>query len=127
MRTFLAPILLACVVSGCGIAYKQPIYQGSLVQENAVTQLQAGMHKQQVMGLLGSPSIADPFHHQRWDYTASLRSGRMGRTEVKNLTLWFENDRLTRWEGDYFPEQNKALVDDVRRAFGPNLPRERRR
>lgn len=124
MRKLLIPLVLAGAVAGCGIVYKQPIYQGSLLEESAVEQLQAGMDKQQVMGLLGSPSIADPFHHQRWDYTASQRTGRLGRTEVKDLTLWFENDRLVRWEGEYFPEQDEALAAEVRRVFGPNLPRE---
>ncbi|WP_407351668.1 outer membrane protein assembly factor BamE [Luteimonas sp. R10] len=124
MRKLLLPLLLASAVAGCGIVYKQPIYQGSLLEESAVEQLQAGMDKQQVMALLGSPSIADPFHQQRWDYTASQRTGRLGRTEVKNLTVWFENDALTRWEGEYFPEQDEALAGEMRRVFG-NLPRER--
>ena len=79
----------------------------------------------QALGLLGTPSIADPFHQDRWDYTASERTGRRGAAEVKNLTLWFENDALARWEGDYFPERDAELVNEVRRAFGPNLPRER--
>lgn len=125
MRKLIVPALAALLVTGCGIAYRQPIYQGSLLQESAVEQLQAGMAKQQVLGLLGTPSVADPFHHDRWDYTASQRLGRRGHVETKNLTLWFENDALARWEGDYFPERDAELVNDVRRAFGPNLPRER--
>lgn len=125
MRKLLLPLVLASAVAGCGIIYKQPIYQGSLLEESAVEQLQAGMDKQQVMALLGSPSIADPFHQQRWDYTASQRTGRRGRTEIKNLTLWFESDTLARWDGEYFPEQDEALAAEVRRVFGPNLPRDR--
>ena len=66
---------IAMVTSGCGILYKQPIYQGNLLEKANVDQLQAGMSKQQVTLLLGSPSIADPFHHDRWDYTASQRVG----------------------------------------------------
>lgn len=125
MRKFLIPVLLAGTMAGCGIVYKQPIYQGSLLEESAVEQLQAGMDKQQVTALLGSPSIADPFHQQRWDYTASQRTGRLARTEIKNLTLWFENDALVRWDGEYFPEQDEVLVTEVRRVFGPNLARDR--
>src|SRR3546814_19018803 len=79
------------------------------------------MSKQQVIGLLGSPSIADPFHNQRWDYTATQRTGRTGHIERKNLVLYFENDTLARWDGDYFPEQDEQLTKDLRRAFGPNL------
>ena len=120
-----AAIAASLALAGCGILYKQPIYQGSLVEPEAVEQLQAGMSKQQVVGLLGTPSIADPFHHQRWDYTATQRNNRLGRTDIKNLTLWFESDRLTRWEGEYFPEQNEELAAEMRK-FG-NLPRERGR
>ncbi|HXH01651.1 MAG TPA: outer membrane protein assembly factor BamE, partial [Xanthomonadaceae bacterium] len=75
-------------------------------------------------GLLGSPSIADPFHAQRWDYVASQRLGRRGRTESKTFTVWFEGDAATRWEGDYFPEQDAQLAKNVSRQFGPNLKKD---
>jgi outer membrane protein assembly factor BamE len=117
--------LVAAVTTGCGILYKQPIYQGNLIEQSAVEQLQEGMDKQQVVTLLGTPSITDPFHHQRWDYTATQRTDRRGTTEVKNLTLWFDNDSLSRWEGEYFPEQDKELSERMRR-FG-NLPKEKGR
>ena len=115
--------LVALATAGCGLLYKQPIYQGNLIEKSAIDQLQVGMDKQQVMTLLGSPSIADPFHHQRWDYTSTQRTNRRGHTEVKNMTLWFENDKLSKWEGDYFAEQDKELADRMRR-FG-NLPKEK--
>mgnify|MGYP003602886212 CR=1 FL=1 len=120
-----AAAALALVVSGCGVLYKQPIYQGNLIDKAATDQLQAGMSKQQVVGLLGTPSIADPFHHERWDYTASQRDGRLGHTQVKDLTLWFEGDTLNRWEGEYFPEQDEALAKRMGR-FG-NLPKEKKK
>jgi outer membrane protein assembly factor BamE len=124
--TLLALLLvLSSLTAGCGILYKQPIYQGNLIDKAAADQLQVGMAKQQVLGLLGSPSIADPFHQQRWDYTASERVNRRGTTAVKNLTLWFENDALAKWEGEYFAEQDLALAQKMRR-FG-NLPKEDKR
>lgn len=116
---------LALAVSGCGILYKQPIYQGNLIDKAAADQLQAGMNKQQVVNLIGTPSISDPFHHDRWDYTASERDGRMGHVQVKDLTLWFEGDSLTRWEGEYFPEQDEALSKRMGR-FG-NLPKDKKK
>jgi outer membrane protein assembly factor BamE len=73
------------------------------------------------MTLLGSPSVADPFHHDRWDYVATQRTGRVGSTEIKDLTLYFENEQLARWEGEYFPEQDKELATEMRSRFG-NLP-----
>lgn len=120
-RPLLAAIV-ALLVAGCGLLYKQPIHQGNLIEKAAADQLQVGMSKQQVTALIGSPSIADPFHQQRWDYTTTQRTGRRAHTEVKNLTLWFENDALTKWEGEYFPEQDEALAAQMRR-FG-NLPKE---
>ncbi len=116
--------LLASATAGCGILYKQPIYQGNLLEKAQVDQLQAGMSKQQVDALIGSPSIADPFHHDRWDYTATERTDRRGTTQVKNMTLWFENDALAKWEGEYFPEQDQELARFVTRKFGPNLARD---
>lgn len=120
----LLPILLAVLfASGCGVLYRQPIYQGNLLDKAAVDQLQAGMDKRQVMTLMGTPSIRDPFHRDRWDYAASRRTGRSGATEVKTMTLWFENDALAKWEGEYFPEQDSELAKTMAR-FG-NLAKDK--
>ena len=127
MSKFLLALLVALAVSGCGIVYKQPIYQGNLIEQTAVDQLQAGMDKQQVLTLLGTPSITDPFHQQSWDYTSTQRTNRRGTVEIKNLTLFFDNDALVSWEGEYFPEQDKELADSTVRKFGPNLHREKNR
>ncbi|RPE81606.1 outer membrane protein assembly factor BamE [Vulcaniibacterium tengchongense] len=120
----LLALSVALLTGGCGILYKQPIYQGNLLEKANVEQLQPGLSKQQVVALLGTPSIADPFHHDRWDYTASQRTDRRGRTEVKNLTLWFEGDTLARWEGEYFPEQDEQLAKAAPKQFGRNLPKD---
>ena len=125
MRKFLLVAFLAVAASGCGILYKQPIYQGNLIEKTAADQLQVGMSKQQVETLIGTPSIQDPFHHNRWDYTASERTNRRGTVEVKNLTLWFENDALVKWEGSYFPEQDDELSRRMAR-FG-NLAKDKKK
>lgn len=125
MHKLLPVLVVALLTSACGVVYRQPIYQGNLLDKASVDQLQAGMDRQQVMLLLGTPSIADPNHPDRWDYTATQRVGRMARTERKNLTLHFEGDRLVRWEGDYFPEQDEALARDAIEQFGPNLAKDK--
>jgi outer membrane protein assembly factor BamE len=118
---------IAMVTGGCGILYKQPIYQGNLLEKANVDQLQTGMSKQQVTLLLGTPSVEDPFHHDRWDYTSTQRTDRVGRTEKKNLTVWFENDSVVKWEGDYFPEQDEQLAKQTVKQFGRNLPKEKKK
>ena len=125
-RSFLRPAAIlsaTLLLSGCGAIYKVPIYQGNLLESTKVEQLKPGMSKRQVALLVGSPSINDPFHQERWDYLASVRKDG-GETEVKNLVLHFDGDTLARVEGDYFPEQDEQLVRDVRK-FGPNLPRDK--
>lgn len=83
MHHKLLSVLLATVLtSGCSYLYRQPVFQGNLLEPTSVEQLQAGMDRQQVLALLGTPSISDPFHHDRWDYTATERVGRRDRKSV---------------------------------------------
>ena len=125
MRKLFALLLVALFVSGCGLTYRVPISQGNLLDQTAVDQLQQGMDKRQVMTLLGTPSIQDPFHQDRWDYVATRRTGRTGPTVVKNMTLWFENGSLNKWEGEYFPEEDSELAKTMSR-FG-NLPKDKKK
>lgn len=124
-KNILLAAALALTVAGCGVIYRQPIYQGNLMDKAAVDQLAAGMTKDQVQALLGSPAIADPFHHDRWDYTASEQVKRVGKPDVRNFTVYFENNAVTRWEGDYFPEQDNALAQRMGR-FG-NLAKDKKK
>jgi outer membrane protein assembly factor BamE len=122
MRKAFTLALAALLMTGCGIVYRQPVFQGNLLETKNVEQLKEGMSRQQVFSLLGSPPVADPFHQDRWDYVATERR-RVGKTEIKTLTLHFEADALARWEGEYFPEADKALSAEMRR-FG-NLARDK--
>lgn len=122
MRTLLLATVVAASIAGCGWIYRQPVHQGNALQTKHVEQLQEGLTRRQVLVLLGSPSVSDPFHQSRWDYMASQRRG-FGKTEIKNLTLWFKGDSLVRWEGEYFADQDELLAREMTR-FG-NLPRGR--
>jgi outer membrane protein assembly factor BamE len=123
MRSIALSLLVALATAGCGVLYKVDIYQGNLLDARNVEQLKTGMSKRQVLSLLGSPSVRDPFHANRWDYLATI-SQRGSEPEVKNLVLKFEGDSLASIEGDYFPKQDIALRDRLQR-YG-NLPREER-
>ncbi|AVQ06594.1 TPA: outer membrane protein assembly factor BamE [Xanthomonas vasicola pv. zeae] len=127
MRNLLLVAAVALSTAGCGIIYKQPIYQGNLIKQTAVEQLQVGQSKQQVSALLGTPSIPDPFHAQRWDYTSTQRVDRLAHTEVKNFTVFFENEQVVRWEGDYFPSQDEQLAKAAPKQFGRNLARDKKK
>ena len=124
MRKAFVVLLVAVLLSGCNFVYRQPVFQGNLLDKANVDQLKPGMTKAQVIGLIGDPVIADPFHHERWDYSASEKRGHQ-KTEVKNLTLWFEGDTLARMEGEYFPEEDADLLTELREFGFYNLPKEK--
>jgi outer membrane protein assembly factor BamE len=116
------PLLLSVLLaSGC-VIYRQPVFQGTLLEKSNVEQLKAGLTREQVQSLLGTPPLADPFHAARWDYTASEQHGHH-HPVIKTLTLYFQDDALVRWEGDYFPEEDAALAKEMAR-FG-NLPKDK--
>ena len=124
MRKALVLILAAVLVSGCNFIYRQPVFQGNLLEKNNVDQLKPGMTQSQVVALLGTPPLADPFHTERWDYAATERRDH-GPTQIKNLTVWFEGDALSKVEGEYFPEQDAALLLEIRKFGFGNLAKDK--
>ena len=126
MRKALALILAAALMSGCMFVHRQPVFQGNLLEKANVEQLKPGMTHAQVIALLGTPPLADPFHTARWDYVATEKR-KHGPTDIKNLTLYFEGDTLARMEGNYFPEQDAALLVEMRTFGFYNSPKEKKK
>ena len=94
----LAIVLTVVSVSGCNLLYKQNIQQGNAIEQENLDQLVLGMTKNQVIFLLGTPAVRDPFHEDRWDYVNTF--SRRGEPALRrNVTLWFEDGRLVRTEG----------------------------
>ncbi len=88
-------LLLFLVISLSGCLYKMDIYQGNVLDQEQIDKLRTGMDKNQVIALLGSPQLTDPFHSQRWDYySMSNLKNRRHKTE-KRLTLIFSGDNLS--------------------------------
>ncbi len=82
--------------------YRADIHQGNIVEQKMVDQLKPGMEMRQVRYIMGSPLIVDTFHQQRWDYYSSRKSeGEM--VEKERITLFFDQGKLTRIEGDLMP------------------------
>ena len=73
--------------------YKPTIMKGSVLEMSDVKLLQIGMTKNQVMDLIGSPSIIDPFHQYQWDYIN--HSSIEGETKIQyRLRLIFDGNIL---------------------------------
>ncbi len=76
--------------------------QGNWVTAQQVAQLQPGMTREQVRFVLGTPTLTPVFHAERWDYPYFLKPG-YGQIQERKFTVFFENERLARWEGDPVP------------------------
>jgi outer membrane protein assembly factor BamE len=88
------------------ITYKINIQQGVVVTQEMADQLKVGMTRDQVRFVLGTPILTDPFHAQRWDYPFRFQPGR-GTVEERRFTVFFENDRLTGYNGDSLPTEEE--------------------
>jgi outer membrane protein assembly factor BamE len=100
---------LACALWLASCTYLTPhrieIQQGNLVTKESFGNVKLGMSKAEVRAVLGTPLLQDAFHASRWDYYFSHeRPGAFGLfggpAEQRKLTLFFENDKLAKIEGD---------------------------
>ncbi len=82
--------------------YKITIQQGNVITQKMVDQLAPGMTKRQVQYVMGTALIKDTFHPNRWDYVYSTQPGGEVRQQ-ELLTLYFDNNVLTHFQGDYMP------------------------
>ena len=80
IKRLLFSLILVCLTgTGCNLIYKQNIQQGNAIEQDDLDELYIGMNQRQVLFVLGTPSVQDPFHQDRWDYvqTFSRRGGAM--------------------------------------------------
>ncbi len=93
-RLLICIVVATLVCSGCGLIYKQNIQQGNAIQQDDLDELYEGMNKRQVLFVLGTPSVRDPFNQDRWDYVQTF-SRRGSDMVMRTVTVKFENDLLT--------------------------------
>ncbi|MDB5930754.1 MAG: SmpA/OmlA domain protein [Polaromonas sp.] len=89
--------------------YKMDVIQGNFVSREQVEQLQAGMTRDQVKGLLGTPLMASLFHADRWDYVFTLKRQGVEPQSFK-YTVFFKGDQLERFGGDAMPSEAEFIA-----------------
>lgn len=112
LTRILAIVTLALGLIGCGFlgsvdfpgVYKIGIPQGNIITQDMVDQLRPGMTKRQVIFVMGTPLVRDPFHQDRWDYIYSYQPGG-GERGQERLSVFFENDLLVSFTGDFVPTE----------------------
>ena len=98
--------------------YKIDINQGNYLSQDAVDKLKTGMTQAQVRQILGTPLLTSPFRTDRWDYVYEYsRRGQV--VEHRNFTVFFDDGKLARWEGDKLPE---SVIELNRSASAKALP-----
>jgi len=101
----LTSLLLACGNIGNmdfpGV-YKISIPQGNIITQEMVDQLRPGMTKRQVIFVMGTPLVRDPFHQDRWDYVYNFQPGGGVRGQER-LSVFFVEDALINFTGDFTP------------------------
>jgi outer membrane protein assembly factor BamE len=87
--------------------YRPDVQQGNVVTQEMVDQLHAGMTRDQVRFLLGTPLLTSAFHADRWDYVYYLKR-RSGEVQERRLAVHFKDNRLARFDADPMPTETLA-------------------
>ncbi|MEO7233138.1 MAG: outer membrane protein assembly factor BamE [Polaromonas sp.] len=88
--------------------YRMDVIQGNFVSKEQVEQLQAGMTRDQVKAVLGTPLLASLFHADRWDYVFTLKRQGVEPQSFK-YTVFFKGDQLERFGGDAMPSEAEFI------------------
>ncbi|MEE9254282.1 MAG: outer membrane protein assembly factor BamE [Pseudomonadales bacterium] len=109
MRALAVFLVLALMHPGCTIrrigvpqVHKITIQQGNVITQDMVDTLKPGMTKRQVLFVMGEPVVQNPFQQDRWDYVYTIKTPNQATAQV-HMTLFFENDSLVRFTGDFVP------------------------
>jgi len=95
-------ILVACslALSACIRPYQPDVQQGNIINNSDLSEIRYGMSKQEILFILGTPMVIDPFNEQRWDYFFSNRNQRKKQTDQRLITAIFDGDKLVELKGD---------------------------
>lgn len=110
-------LFLSILLSSCRVildklpgVYTLDIQQGNVIDQVMIDQLKPNMSKRQVVYIMGTSMLKDTFHEERWDYLSSRQKGREQRKQ-KRLSLFFDNDKLIRIQGDLQPRTLSEQIE----------------
>lgn len=92
---------MTLLLTACGgiKPYKMPITQGVVVTAEMAEQLQEGLHKQQVRGLLGPDYAKNIFDQSVWQYIYRTTDKTMHPDAMSRINLKFDQDGyLESWQ-----------------------------
>ena len=96
----IAIISISLMLSACIRPFQPNVQQGNIINNSDLAEIQYGMNKQEVLFILGTPLVIDPFNESRWDYYYSNNNKRTRETETRLITAFFDGDKLIKLQGD---------------------------
>ncbi len=101
----LAALVLALSLAGCVFpgVYKINVQQGSILSQEELDQLSAGMTRRQVHSVLGSPSVINPTDNAREHYVYTFQR-RGENIEQQRITVFYDNGHFSHYEAELLPE-----------------------
>lgn len=87
--------------------HKVTVQQGNVITQDMIDRLKPGMTRSQVAYVMGEPVLRHAFQQDRWDYIYTLQIPGYY-NDQKRVSLFFENDVLAYFTGDYAPSSAKA-------------------
>ncbi|MEP0354847.1 MAG: outer membrane protein assembly factor BamE [Paraglaciecola sp.] len=97
-------LITTIMLSACADwIFRIDIPQGNFLDEKEVKKLRIDMTKEQVEYVLGKPVLEDAFDHNTWYYIYKMKRGMKNRGEDfrKELTIEFEDNKITKVSGDF--------------------------
>ncbi|MEY2625058.1 MAG: hypothetical protein RL412_833 [Pseudomonadota bacterium] len=101
-------LLLGCMLLLSGCVYRMAVQQGNYLDARQVMQVKEGMTRAQIRFLLGTPMLPDAFNRDRWDYLYTLNLGDGSAVTRQRLTVYFEDDKVSRIENAGAPTEVPA-------------------
>ena len=127
----------ACMVMGCATSatpaaeasarvldpvrwitpYRADVVQGNFISREQIAQLRAGMGRNDVRSVLGTPLLTSVFHADRWDYVFTLKRQGMA-DQAFRYSVFFKGEALERFDGDTMPSEAEFIARmDTRRKL----------
>ncbi|MDR5855390.1 outer membrane protein assembly factor BamE [Caballeronia sp. LZ062] len=126
MRGTIIAATLAALLAGCSTydsvtqkiaqsitPYRITVVQGNFVSQEAASQMQVGMSRDQVRQLLGTPLLTDMFHADRWDYVFYFKRGSTAVVQQRDFIVNFASDRVVSWSGGENLPSNLELLAEI--------------
>ena len=111
IAAFMVLLLVGCSFSmpriGMPRVHRITVQQGNVITQNMIDQLKPGMTRRQVAFIMGEPVVRNSFDPDRWDYVYTILIPNVGTTK-RRATLYFHNDLLAYFTGDYAPSSFSA-------------------